>query len=216
MGYTVKLDNKKLLKHLKAMPKVVQSGIVAGINKTATQSRNVGIKAMTKVYTLPAARVKKAFHITRATRGRLVAVFTATRGRVPGLQHYRPGRKGRKGVTVMVTRGKRKLIRGGFVSPGAGGRGTGLFVGEVLTVVPKKGVYKGRRLTRSSPWTARGGRSAGQRMEREVLDRKFGPSVTSMFKRRGRKKARRFARENIGRIVQSEINFRLRRALGQR
>lgn len=216
MGYTVKLDNKKVLKHLRGMPRVVQAGIVAGINKTATQSRNVGIRAMTKLYTLKAKRIKQAFTITKATRARMVATITATRGRVPGLQNYRPGRKGRKGVTVMVTKGNRQLIVGGFISPGAGGRGIGLFVGEGLKRVPSKGVYKGRRLTRHSPWTSRGGREAGQRMEREILERKFGPSVTSMFKRRGRKKARRFARENIGRIVGSEINFRLRRALGQR
>ena len=210
---TITLDNKKVLKHLKAHPKITSLGLVAGINKTGKQATTAGVKGMTKRYTLKASRIKKNIRLVRATRANLTAIIIVKQRRVPGLQNYRPGRKGRTGVTVMVQKGKRKLIRHGFISAGAGGKGIGLFIGSGKKRVPKKGVYKGRRLTRSSPWSAKGGREAGQRMQREFLDRKFGPSVTGMWRRRGRVKARRFARDNIGRIVASEINFRLTRAI---
>lgn len=213
--FSVTLDNKKVLKYLKGMPKVVLQGMVSGINKTATQARNVGVRAITKRYTIKASRIKKNIKRTgKATRARLIATITATQGRVPGLQNYR-ARQTKRGASVMVQKGKRKIIRTGFISPGADGKGIGLFVGSEIKVVPKRGVYKGRRLTRHSPWTASVSREAGQRMLREFLDRKFGPSPTGMWRRRGRVKARRFARDNIGRIVTSEINFRLRRAIAR-
>lgn len=208
-NFSVELKNKEVLKHLKGMPKIGVLSLVAGTNKTAKQGTNVGIRAMTKRYTIKAKRIKDNVKVTRwATRGSIRATITADQGRVPGLQHSRPGRRGRRGITVMVQRGKRKHITGGFISPGADGKGIGLFVGSGIKVKPKRGVYKGRMLTR--------GPRAGQQMEREFLERKFGPSPTGMWRRRGRVKVRRFVRDNYGRIVMAEYRFRLRRALGQR
>lgn len=214
---SVSLDNRVVLKNLKGMPKVVQQALVSGINKTATQARNAGIKGITKRYTIKASRIKQNIKVTkRATRARIIATITATQGRVPGLQNFRARKRTRVGWSVMVQKGKRKIITGGFVSPGAKGKGIGLFVGTGTKVVPRRGFQKGRRLTRRSPWTASVSREAGQRIQREALDRLFGPSPTGMWRRRGRVKARRFVRDNIGRIVGAAIEFGLRRAIAKR
>lgn len=211
---SVNIDNRVVLKALRKHPKIVRAALVSAINRAATQGRNAGVKAITRRYTLKAKRIKENIRVTeRAKRSSLRATITANQGRVPGLQNFRAGRQLKVGVKVTVLKGKPKIIKGGFVGPGAGGKGKGLWIGSGRKTVPRKGDYKGRRLTRKSPWMAQGAREAGQRMTREFLDRQFGPSPTGMWRRRGRVKARRFIRDNIRRLVASDIEFRLKRAV---
>ena len=203
MKYGVRANITPVVKWLKDYPPNIRGALASAINKAAKQGRNVASRAITTRYAIKASRVKKGITVTRrARKGSLMATITA-QGRVPGLQNY-SARRTKRGITVMVKKGNRKLIPGGFVSPGADGKGVGLFVGTGIKTVPKRGRYKGRKIIT--------GPRAGEDMTREFLERKFGPSLQALFRTRGRPEAQKFIRDNLPRIVNQEIRFRLKRA----
>ena len=196
--------------------------LAQGINRLAKQAMNAGIKAITKRYTIKRSRVKGAIDIPRlASRGFYTVIIRAyeqTGGRqerrVPGLVNFgaKAFKRGSR-VKVRVRKGQTRIINDAIIIPGAkkdreaasgfigpSRRGFQVFEKQGFKTVPKKGRYKGRRLTRRSAK-----REAGQRMQRELLVKLWGPSVRGMFAGTGRKAMRKYIRQNRTRILQNSM-----------
>lgn len=128
----------------------IPSAVSKALNQTARQALRATTQAARRIYTIEAARLNQAVSIKPASRGRLEAVVWA-RGRTPGLQHYKARevrlaggglasfgvskqgglygkgvRRGRRGVTVEVFKGKRLPVKGGFLAVMPSG-GVGVF-----------------------------------------------------------------------------------------
>lgn len=109
MSEVIRFDASKVIATLGAIPKgPARRAIVRGLNKTAANVQVSASLAIRKRRALPAKTVKQAMAIRKATSTRLVSTLVVT-GRPIPLRDY-AARQTKKGVTVAVTPGKRKLV----------------------------------------------------------------------------------------------------------
>jgi hypothetical protein len=100
-------------------PKILIPATVRALNKVAANVRTAASRAIRQRRALTASVVNKALTIRRATRTKLQSSLVVT-GRPISLRDYK-ARQTRKGVTVSVTTGTRKLIPGAFIVQKLGG-----------------------------------------------------------------------------------------------
>jgi len=93
--------------------KILIPATVRALNKVAANVKTAASRAVRERRGLPAAAVNKTMVIRRANRNKLRSTLVVT-GKPIGLKDYK-ARQTRKGVTVEVTRGARKLIPGAFI-----------------------------------------------------------------------------------------------------
>ena len=93
--------------------KILIPATIRALNKVAANVKTAASRAVRERRGLPASAVNKTMVIRRASRQRLISTLVVT-GKPIGLRDYK-ARKVRKGVTVEVTRGKRKLVPGAFI-----------------------------------------------------------------------------------------------------
>lgn len=104
---------------------VIPQAAARALNRVARQAHTQMAREVAGSYAIKVGDAKKAIRVTRtAGRHSLTAVLTAAGSRLP-LMQFR-ARQTRRGVTVMVRRGERKLVRGAFVATMKSGH-TGVF-----------------------------------------------------------------------------------------
>lgn len=222
---------------LDGYPGLIDKARPRALNKVGVQALNASIKKMLKRYNLPKRRLKKGLRISqKATKAKPVIILSAEERKRqgfsgtdrPGLINYRgttqtvriKGRvrkltakrttflsakkkgRGSGGVKVQIIKRRKKLIRGAFIAFSFGA--VNVFKRTDNNTVPEKGSYAGRVVTR--------GPNRGQKLKRETIESQVGPSIPSMFKRKGRGAARQYVRKNLGRILNNQIQH-LRRQM---
>lgn len=113
---SVKSDIERALARLNALEQqVVPTAAARALNKTASQARTEAARLIKARYQIGTRVISRAITLTqRANRAQLTAVVTVT-GRPLPLLAFR-ARPTRRGVSVEVTRGARKLIRSAFIA----------------------------------------------------------------------------------------------------
>lgn len=120
----------------------------SALNKTAKSARAGAIKFIRKTYAVKAASLRKAMTIKRAT-GKSSSAELVIGGSMMGLINF-SARQGRKGVSVTVKRGSRKIIKHAFIAQVGRGH-LGVFqrktkkrlpIEEKFTVSPQ-GMFRG-------------------------------------------------------------------------
>lgn len=120
--------------------KKVPTAAARALNKTIGNVRTVASKAIREERALSAKVVRDALTVQRATRTKLVASLTAS-GRPIPLRDYQ-ARAGKRGVTVKVSPGKRKLVVvGGNKAFEIEKLGKHIFVREGNTRLPIKKLF---------------------------------------------------------------------------
>lgn len=109
MKLDVRLDIKEVQKYLTdVQKKKVPTAAARALNKTIGNVRTQSSKSIREERALSAKVVKEALTVQRASKAKLVASLTAS-GRPIPLREYQ-ARQGKKGVTVKVSPGGRKLV----------------------------------------------------------------------------------------------------------
>lgn len=89
-------------------------GAASALNKIANQARNQAARQIAAEYSLPVSAIKKSLSVKRrANRNELTATIAAAGAPLPLILFK--ARQTRKGVTVQVKRGSRRLIAGAFI-----------------------------------------------------------------------------------------------------
>lgn len=104
-------DVKGILRNIP--PKILIPATVRALNKVAQNVRTASGRAIRQRRALNASVVNKAMAIRRATTTHLQSSLVVTGKPIP-LRDYKP-RQTRRGVTVSVTTGTRKLVPGAFI-----------------------------------------------------------------------------------------------------
>lgn len=141
MKLDVRLDLKEVQKYLTDVQrKRVPRAASRAINKTLTNVRTEASKQIRQKRALKAGVVRQAMSIVRATVARLAGSLNAS-GRPIPLREY-AARRTKKGVTVKVTPGARKLVthqgNKGFIVDRIGGH---VFAREGKQRLPIKKLY---------------------------------------------------------------------------
>lgn len=136
----VTFDASQVLRNVANLPGAHRRAISRGLNKTAANVRTAASTAIRAKRSLSAKTVRQAFSIKQANPNRLVATLAIT-GRPVPLKDYK-ARETKRGVTVSVTPGGRKLIehRGNraFIIQKIGGH---VFAREGKTRLPVKKLF---------------------------------------------------------------------------
>ncbi len=116
LKFSVKSDIERALARLNALERqVVPTAAARALNKTASQARTEAARLIKARYHIGTRVISRAITLERrANRAQLTAVVAAT-GRPLPLLAFR-ARQTRRGVSVEVTRGVRKLIRSAFIA----------------------------------------------------------------------------------------------------
>lgn len=93
--------------------RILVPATVRALNKVAANVRTAASRAVRERRGLKASAVNKSMRIVRASRNKLVSSLVVT-GRPIDLKDY-GARQTRKGVSVAVTRGQRKVVAGAFI-----------------------------------------------------------------------------------------------------
>lgn len=218
MEITAKVQMKKWERVLNQRGRVGRRAMAQGFNRLGKQTRNVGSRSVTKEYNITKQRVDGALVVTRLAREDdlrfEITAFEQTGGiparRVPGLATFKAKQLGKSVVSFKIKkRGGRKKLQNAIKIKGAKGTKRNakepaeqVFEkqGSEIKTVPRKGSYKGRRLTRTGK-----ARRAGQKMTREKLEKVFGPSVRGMVRETGLKSMRKYVRQNRSRIINNSM-----------
>jgi hypothetical protein len=105
---TITFDASKVIANIGRLPAAARRAIVRGLNKTATNVRTSASAAIRKRRALSAKVVRDAMAIRKATKERLVSSIVVTGSPIP-LRDYK-ARQTKRGVTVSVSPGARKLV----------------------------------------------------------------------------------------------------------
>jgi hypothetical protein len=106
----ITFDVSQVLKNIGEIPRgPAKRAIIRGLNKTATNVRTSASSAIRKKRALSAKVVRDAMAIRKATAQRLTSSIVVT-GRPVPLRDYK-ARQTKRGVTVLVTPGKRTLVQ---------------------------------------------------------------------------------------------------------
>lgn len=137
----ITFDVDHVLKALGSIPTgPARRAIARGLNKTATNVRTSASTAIRQRRSLSAKVVRDAMAIRKATTQRLVAQLVVTGKPIP-LRDYKANQT-KKGVTVSVTPGKRKLVEHrdnrAFIVPSIGGH---VFAREGASRLPIKKLF---------------------------------------------------------------------------
>lgn len=109
MAEVIRFDADRVIRAIGGLPTgPARRAIVRGLNKTAANVRTSASSAIRKRRALSASVVRDAMSIRKATKERLVSSLVTT-GRPIPLRDYK-ARQTRKGTTVAVSPGKRKLV----------------------------------------------------------------------------------------------------------
>jgi hypothetical protein len=104
----VTFDASQVLRNVANLPGAHRRAISRALNKTAANVRTAASTAIRAKRSLSASTVRKALAIKQANPNRLVATLSVT-GRPIPLKEYRANQT-KRGVTVLVSPGKRKLV----------------------------------------------------------------------------------------------------------
>lgn len=104
----ITFDAAQVLKIVADLPGTHRRAISRGLNKTAANVRTAASAAIRAKRALSASTVRKALAIKSANPNRLVATLSVT-GRPIPLKEYKASQT-KRGVTVKVSPGKRKLV----------------------------------------------------------------------------------------------------------
>jgi hypothetical protein len=114
MATLITFNTKDVQQTIGSIPrKILVPATVRALNKVAANVKTAAGRAIRERRGLPAAAVNKTMVIQRANRQKLRSTLVV-RGKPIGLKDYK-ARQVRKGVTVEVTRGARKLIPSAFI-----------------------------------------------------------------------------------------------------
>ena len=106
----ITFDVSQVLKNIGEIPRgPARRAIIRGLNKTATNVRTSASSAIRKKRALSAKVVRDAMAIRRANAQRLTSSIVVT-GRPIPLRDYKANQT-KRGVTVLVTPGKRTLVQ---------------------------------------------------------------------------------------------------------
>jgi hypothetical protein len=113
-GTLITFNTKDVQANIGSIPKkILIPATVRALNKVAANVRTASGRAIRQRRSLNASVVNKAMAITRATRSTLRSSLRVT-GRPIPLKDYK-ARQTRRGVTVSVTTGTRKLVKSAFI-----------------------------------------------------------------------------------------------------
>jgi hypothetical protein len=137
---TVKTDFRqveKMFAGIKAnLPRVMRDAI----NDTASHVRTLAVRGIRDKWLVQAGELRSRIKITKATVNHLQAVVKADGEPIP-LTAFNP-RQIRKGVSVAIVKGRRTLIKSGFIATmRSGHRGVFVRVGrQRLPIIEKKAI----------------------------------------------------------------------------
>jgi hypothetical protein len=108
-------DNIRLvLRSLDATREEVKGAVTRSLNKTATTVRNEASTEIRKIYNLKAGVIKKQIKIKKANRANPTAIISASGRPIPLIEFTARQRKA--GVSVLIKRGQRKVVRSAFIA----------------------------------------------------------------------------------------------------
>jgi hypothetical protein len=137
---------EKMFAGIKAnLPRVTRDAI----NDSASQVRTLAVRGIRDKWNVQAAELRRRIRITKATVNRLQALVAADGEPIP-LTAFNP-RRIRKGVSVAIVKGKRTLIRSGFITTMRSGH-RGVFVRAGRQRLP---IIERKAITVPSQWNQR-------------------------------------------------------------
>jgi hypothetical protein len=137
---TIKVDTKAVEKMLANIRNGAPRVIRDSLNDTASHVRALAVRGIRDKWNVQAAELRRRIRITKATVNRLQAVVAADGEPIP-LTAFNP-RRIRKGVSVAIVKGKRTLIRSGFITTmRSGHRGVFVRAGrQRLPIIERKAI----------------------------------------------------------------------------
>lgn len=155
------IGDEQLTKALQELAaKDIPKAIRAGVRDASRAGRTTMAKAIGQRYSLSAARIKKGVPNARIASDGQSAVITTSRKPITGVSYK--ARKTGKGLTMAIYRGKRSLMKSGFMQHSE----TGAFAGTLPFVASKARAYRGDK-KRAKP--------------RRGLDVVVGPSIHAIY-----------------------------------
>jgi hypothetical protein len=91
-----------------------QLGVARAINHTLAKVRTASSKEIRQVYNISAKDIRQAISITKASRSNMTG-FVIAKGKPIPLKAFKP-RQTKQGVSVVIKKGKRDLIRSAFLA----------------------------------------------------------------------------------------------------
>lgn len=119
---------------------------VQALNRAATSVRAEASREIRNVYTLRASAIGRAITLQRANSSTLTAVLTA-KGRRLSLTNFTGVRQTRRGVSVQIKRGQRRVISHAFLATMASGH-RGVFMRAYKGVGGGEPRYREKRVRR--------------------------------------------------------------------
>lgn len=120
---------------------------VQALNRSATSVRAEASREIRKVYTLRASSIGRAISLQRANRANLTAVLTATGNRL-SLTQFTGVRQTKRGVSVEIKRGNRRVISHAFLAQMKSGH-RGVFIRAYEGTGGQAPVYRNKRARKS-------------------------------------------------------------------
>jgi hypothetical protein len=90
------------------------TGVARAINHTLAKAKTASSREIRAVYSVPASYVNKALTIRKANRAQVYG-FVIAQGRPIPIKVFKP-RQTKEGVSVLIKKGNRQLIRGAFIA----------------------------------------------------------------------------------------------------
>ena len=159
-------------------PVAMQRAVVDATNRTAAMARTAAIKTVGRLYNLPAKMIKEKSTLLKAKPGQPVAFIWAKSNRGMSLAHF-GAKQTKRGVSVAVKRGGRKMLPGAFMATMPSGH---------------RGVF----------YRSKSGKG---RVRRYPIQALYGPSIALLFASRAVSDVvRKTSQDNFPRIFQSRYD----------
>lgn len=98
------------------------TGVSRAINHTLAKTKTASSKEIRALYAIPAKHVSQALTVRKANRVQMTG-FVIAQGRPIPLKVFKP-RRAKEGVSVLIKKGSRQIVRGAFIaSMGSGHEG---------------------------------------------------------------------------------------------
>lgn len=129
----------KFKREMQESPNAVRRATVSALNKLAQQGMNTGSRKLREEYNLKAGDIKKRVQIEKAKPNQLISIIVSRGSRRTPILYY-GARQTKKGLSVSIKKGSRKVITHGFISTMKSGH-TGGFIRRGKTRLPIDELY---------------------------------------------------------------------------
>ena len=131
------------------------TGVARAINHTAAKAKTASSKEIRSIYNISAKDVNKSFDIRRANRAQLYAYIVSTGKPIP-VHNFKPIQT-KEGVSVLIKKGNRQLIKGAFLATMASGH-KGIFARGTYKGGKGDFVFRNKRIRKAGGYALKNGR----------------------------------------------------------